>query len=174
MHAGMTPDRPQRRFPLPPLPLFLLQPLLRRIVRRIAAQNPGMFARLGPHRAAHFLIDPTDLPFLLLLRPDPQALEFRALPRHASPPHVARIAGSFLDLLTLMDGEQDGDALFFSRDLTVTGDTEAAVCLRNALDDVEQPIAESVADLFGPPGRAALGALRRAAARSRHSREATP
>ncbi|WP_287187043.1 ubiquinone anaerobic biosynthesis accessory factor UbiT [Rhodovulum sp.] len=147
----------------PPLPLFLLNPILKRIVHRIAVQNPDMFDRLGPHRHAYFLIDPVDIPFMLYLRPDPEALDFRAVGRRNPPPHAARISGKFLDLLTLMDTEQDGDALFFSRDLIVTGDTEAVVCLRNALDDVDDPIAESVADMFGPPGRAALNALRRAA-----------
>ncbi|MGC9419374.1 ubiquinone anaerobic biosynthesis accessory factor UbiT [Rhodovulum marinum] len=147
----------------PPLPLFLLNPILKRIVHRIAAQNPDMFDRLGPHRHAYFLIDPVDMPLMLYLRPDPEALDFRAVNRRALPPHVARISGKFLDLLTLMDTEQDGDALFFSRDLIVTGDTEAVVCLRNALDDVDEPIAESVADMFGAPGRGALNFLRRAA-----------
>lgn len=147
----------------PPLPVFLLNPILKRIVRRIAAENPDMFDRLGPHRHEHFLIDPVDLPLMLYLRPDPDALEFRAVTRRNPPPAVARISGSFLDLLTLMDTEQDGDALFFSRDLIVTGDTEAVVCLRNALDDVDDPIAESVADMFGAPGRGALTVLRRAA-----------
>lgn len=164
MEPAAPAPRPFARLPAPPLPLFLLQPLLKRIVTRIAAQNPGMFARLGPHRQARFLIDPVDMPFMLLLRPDPQAPEFRAIARRGSPPvHIAQISGRFLDLFTLMDADQDGDALFFSRALTVTGDTEAVVCLRNALDDVQTPIAESVADLFGPPGRAALGLLRRAA-----------
>ncbi|TCO72872.1 ubiquinone anaerobic biosynthesis accessory factor UbiT [Rhodovulum euryhalinum] len=147
----------------PPLPLFLLNPILKRIVTRIAAQNPDMFDRLGPHRHAYFLIDPVDIPFMLYLRPDPDALDFRAVGRRNLPPHAARISGKFLDLLTLMDTEQDGDALFFSRDLIVTGDTEAVVCLRNALDDVDEPIAESVAEMFGPPGRGALNVLRRAA-----------
>lgn len=157
---------------LPPPPLFLLKPLLARIVRKVAAQNPGMFARLGPHAHEHFLIDPVDMPFMLHLRPDPDALDFRAVGRRgAPPPHVARISGTFLNLFTLMDAEQDGDALFFSRDLIVTGDTEAVVCLRNALDDVDEPIAHTVAALFGPPGRLALEALRRAAATARRRTE---
>ncbi|MEX5726896.1 putative lipid carrier protein YhbT [Rhodovulum iodosum] len=177
MTSHITPPRPSRgvgALPFtPPLPLFLLQPVLNRIVRKIAAENPDMFARLGPHRHEHFLIDPTNMPFMLYLRPDPDALDFRAINRCTTPPpHVARISGSFLDLLTLMDAEQDGDALFFSRDLIVTGDTEAVVCLRNALDDVDEPIAESVADMFGPPGRAALNALRRAAENATKRKEA--
>ena len=155
-----------RSLPSPPLPLFLLQPLLGRVVRRVAAENPGMFNRLGEHRRAVYLIDPTNLPLRLLLRPDPDDLMFRAISNRGMPPHTARIAGTFLNLLRLMDTDEDGDALFFSRELDVTGNTEAVVCLRNALDDVDGSIAQRVADMFGPPGRGALAALRRAGERA--------
>ncbi|MCC5969729.1 MAG: SCP2 sterol-binding domain-containing protein [Pararhodobacter sp.] len=139
----------------------MVQPILSRVVRRIAAQHPSLFARLGPHQGTDFLIDPVDLPFALHLRPDPQALLFRAVPRDAAPQAGAVIRGRFLLLLELVDSEEDGDAAFFSRDLEVSGDTEAVVRLRNALDDVEGSIAEETAAMFGPPGRAILGHLRR-------------
>ena len=155
--SGMGPGR----F-LPPPPLFLLQPVLRRVVRRVADLHPSLFDRLGPHRSARFVIDAHGLPFVLLLVPDPDDLQFRAVARRAEPVSDARIAGGFFDLLGLVDGAEDGDALFFSRDLDITGNTEAVVCLRNALDDVEGSIAEDVAGLFGAPGRAVLAALRRA------------
>lgn len=157
--ASQPPDF--SRF-LPPPPLFVLQPLLGFVVRRVAQKHPALFDRLGPHRRTRFVIDPRGLPFALLLVPDPEALEFRAVARGREPVSDARIAGRFLDLLGLVDGAADGDALFFSRDLEISGDTEAVVCLRNALDDVEHSIAEDVAGLFGAPGRLALDMLRRA------------
>lgn len=138
-----------------------VQPLLSRVVRRIAARHPSLFARLGAHQRTDFLIDPVDLPFALHLRPDPQALIFRAVPRDGTPRAGAVIRGRFLLLLELMDSEADGDAAFFSRDLEVSGDTEAVVRLRNALDDVDGSIAEEAAAMFGPPGRAILARLRR-------------
>lgn len=139
-----------------------VQPILSRIVRRIAQRHPSLFARLGAHQGTDFLIDAVDLPFALHLRPDPGALIFRAVPRNAAPPAGAVIRGRFLLLLELVDSEEDGDAAFFSRDLEVSGDTEAVVRLRNALDDVEGSIAEETANMFGPPGRAVLARLRRA------------
>ena len=132
------------------------------LVRRIAATHPSLFARLGQHQKTDFVIDAVELPFVLHLKPDPQALVFRAVPRHAAGQAGATIRGKFMLLLELIDSEEDGDAAFFSRDLEVTGDTEAVVRLRNALDDVDGSIAEEVADLFGPPGRAVLARLRRA------------
>lgn len=165
----MTPttERPPRpaaptRRALARLACTLIQPILTRVVRTIAARHPTMFARLGPHQGTDFLIDPVDLPFALHLRPDPKALILRAVPRHDAPAVGAAIKGRFLLLLELVDSEQDGDAVFFSRDLEVTGDTEAVVRLRNALDDIDGSIAEDTAALFGAPGRAILARLRRA------------
>lgn len=138
-----------------------LQPVLRRVVRRIAANHPDMFARIAPYQKADFLIVAKELPFALHLRPDPDAPVMRAVPKSPLPPCDALIEGPFLLLLNLVDSESDGDAAFFSRDLTISGNTEAVVSLRNALDDVEGSIAQETADLFGPPGRAVLGLLRR-------------
>jgi len=143
-----------------PSPLSAIQPVLRHIINRIAADNPEMFGRLGPHYSALFVIDPVNLPFVLVLRPDPDDLLLVARSRKDIPGCDAKISGRFLDLLMLVDGDVDGDALFFARDLTITGNTEAVVCLRNALDDIEGSIAARVADMFGPPGRATLKALR--------------
>jgi predicted lipid carrier protein YhbT len=56
----------------------------------------------------------------------------------------------------MLDGQSDGDSLFFRRDLHVEGDTEAIVCLRNALDDLEGSLVDDVASFFGKAGRTAL------------------
>ena len=159
--ASPRPERPGARAAAR-LASAMVQPLLTRVVTRIAARHPSLFARLGPHQATDYIIDPTELPFALHLRPDPQALVLRAVPRDLAPQAGARICGRFLLLLELIDSEEDGDAAFFSRDLEVSGDTEAVVRLRNALDDVDGSIAEDTAAMFGAPGRAILARLRRA------------
>ena len=61
----------------------------------------------------------------------------------------------------MVDGHLDGDALFFSRELIVEGDTEAVVVLRNALDDLDGSIADDVAAFYGAPGQAALTKFRK-------------
>ncbi len=138
-----------------------LSPVLSRVVRRIALRHPEIFDRLGPHTQSDFVIVPRELPFALHLRPDPAAPVLRAVPGTDLPPHEARIEADFLLLLQLIDADSDGDAAFFSRDLTITGNTEAVVTLRNALDDVDGSIAAETADLFGRPGRAILNRLRK-------------
>lgn len=155
------------RIPLP-VPLPLVQPVLARLVRRVARGRPELFRRLGPHCEKSFLIDPVNLPFAFMLRPHPEKPSLRAHRRTASrTEHDARIAGSLLSLLEMIDGGLDGDALFFSRSLVVEGDVEAVVALRNALDDLEGSVADDLAGAFGPPGRLALALLRR---RRRHGR----
>lgn len=105
------------------------------------------------------MIDPINLPFILRLYPDPETPSLTAHRRQERLSGGAHIAGSFLTLLNMIDGKLDGDALFFSRDLVVEGDTEAIVCLRNALDDMEGSIVRDTASLFGAPGRAFLEIL---------------
>ena len=148
-----SPAATDRPWPLPLLrflPLPLLQPILTLIGTQVARSQPDVFTRLGPHALKSFVIDPTDLPFVLVLKPKPDAPSLSAWRRGDAPYSHACIAGSFLNLFDLIDGSLDGDALFFSRKLRVTGDTEAVVALRNALDDVDGGVVESITNAFGP------------------------
>ena len=163
--APAAPPFPLGHLPAGPLCL-LLRPVLDRVVHRIAARHPGLFSRVAPYENSDFVIRIDELPVALHLRPDPAAPLLRAVPRNRLPPHEARIEGRLLLLLELVDGETDGDAAFFSRELTISGNTEAVVSLRNALDDVDGSIAQETADLFGPPGRAILDHLRRRSGRA--------
>lgn len=154
---------------LPPLPLVPIQPVLAHIVTTIAKRHPGMFARLGNASKKRFLIDPRDLPFVLILEPDPDQPRLIAHNRGAEIAHDVYIAGSFMTLLRMIDSQTDSDALFFSRDLTVTGNSEAVVALRNALDDMDETLANDVAAAFGPlarPMRIVLDAANRFAGRN--------
>jgi len=148
---------------LAPVPLALLQPIFNRIANHVAHSRPELFNRLGAHAGKRFLIDPTDLPFVLVLTPLREKPVLTAHRRQERPAHAAAIAGKFFNLLDMIDGTLDGDALFFSRDLQVSGDTEAVVALRNALDDFEGSALDSVVASFGPlsrPAGAALSAVR--------------
>lgn len=172
----LAPPRPSRASPplksllahvpsllLTPVPLALLQPVFTRIATHVAEARPELFARLGPHAGKRFLIDPTDLPFVLVLIPQTERPNLTAYRRHERPAHEAGIAGTFFNLLDMIDGALDGDALFFSRDLQVSGDTEAVVALRNALDDFEGSALDSVVASFGPlagPAGIALSLVR--------------
>lgn len=160
-HPGKFRNLP--RVALSPLPLFMLQPILQQIVSRVVRHHPELFARLGEAAGKRFLIDPVNLPFVLFLRLDPGRPVLRAHRRGQCPAHDGRVAGSFLTLLDLVDGNTDSDALFFNRELRVEGDTAAVVALRNALDDTEGKLADDVVAGFGPlaaPAAKALAVLR--------------
>jgi predicted lipid carrier protein YhbT len=107
-----------------------------------------------------YAIDVVELPFILLLRPDPLEPKLSAHRRSEHFYWDARISGPFSDLFRIIDGRGDSDAMFFSGSVGVTGDTEAAVCLRNALDDLEGSIVDDLLKLSGPfflPAQKLLG-----------------
>ncbi len=143
-----------------PLPLMPLNLMLSRLTRRLSAAHPSMLRRLHHHAACRFLIDPLDLPWVLLLHPADATMT--AHPRARLPAHDARIAGPLSAFLAMMHGAEDGDALFFSRDLTVEGDTAGVVALRNAIDDAELDLTDELAALAGPLAPSLRRVLRRA------------
>lgn len=144
---------------LPPPPLFILQPILKRIVLKVAQRCPEMFARLGDNCAKRYLIDPTNLPFMLLLQPSAEHPELTAIRRGKTIENDVHISATFLTLLTMIDGRSDGDALFFNRDLHIEGDIEAVVALRNALDDMDATLVDEVITTFGPLSRPLRGII---------------
>jgi len=135
------------------LPMRPLSFLFGHAARGMAGRHTESFARLGSHADKRFLIDPTDLEITFLVRPrlaDPKVDIFR---RSSTPDWDARIAGPLAALLGMIHGAFDGDALFFSRDVVIEGDTEAALALRNALDDAEVDLIDEMVRSLGVPGR---------------------
>ena len=157
-----------------PLPPALLQPFLAFGLRAIGRRHPGLFGRLAGIRARTFLIDPVDLPFVLVLETDPGRPALTALGEEAAKTAEApaTIRGPLMSLIDLLEGRLDGDALFFSRDLAIEGDTEAVVALRNAIDDAEIDVLADVLSVLGPlAGPARLAAEIGAGVVSRAARD---
>ncbi|WP_245330584.1 SCP2 sterol-binding domain-containing protein [Bradyrhizobium sp. AS23.2] len=135
-----------------PLPLLPLQLVLGGFLARILKRNPGLLDRLGDHRRARFGIRPVDLPFAFIVEAAPPRLSaVRELP----PGLDAYVSASLANLLALVEGRVDGDALMFSRALTIEGDIEAVLALRNAIDDAQLDLAAELALLLGPLGEPA-------------------
>lgn len=152
-------------------PLPLLNLILTRVIKKITHKRPLIFARLQGHHHKLFVISITNLALHLVLKPNPSSPRLRAYRNTDKIIHDARIAGTFLTLLGMVDGKYDGDALFFTRDLQVSGDTEAIVCLRNALDDMEGSVAEDTAECFGALGFHLLNIIRGISTFDDHSKE---
>jgi len=130
------------------MPLAPLSLSLTAYSRKIAKSHPGLFRRLGDYGYTRFVLDPTDLPFVLCLEPNGGIPN--VIVTHGRGEGTARIAGPMAALLGLVHGTFDGDALFFSRDLVVEGDTAAALALRNAVDNAELDLSKELARISGP------------------------
>lgn len=119
------------------MPTLPLEVLCGRLAANAMAARPSFAARLGDYAGFTFAIDPVDCPFgfLIVLRSGGPSLRLVRDLKGAR--YAARIAAPLVMLLGMLDGTYDGDALFFSRDLVIEGDTEAVLALRNALDDAE-------------------------------------
>ncbi|TIO04336.1 SCP2 sterol-binding domain-containing protein [Mesorhizobium sp.] len=139
-----------------------LGPLLTLSLRSLAGRQPRLFERLGEHRSACYFIDPIDLAFAFTVIPDGERSVVRVVRKSETATSSVVIRGPLLTLLSLLDGTLDGDALFFSRVISISGRTEAVLALRNTVEDAElRP-----ADLLGLRGALAglvdtgiLGAL---------------
>lgn len=150
------------------LPLMPLELMAHHLIATAIAGRPSIATRLADHAGTTFAIDPIDCPFAFLITLDGGRAHIRLVRDLAGSAYGTRIAAPLLVLLGLLDGTYDGDALFFSRDLVIEGDTEAALALRNAIENAELDPA-SVVGVHGamraPFNRVAgllLGGLRRA------------
>lgn len=146
-----------------PVPLPVINYFMRRAVAKITQKNPAIFNRLRGHQHKTFLIEITNLTFDLILQPNQIKPYLRAQRKKNDVQVDAKISGSFLTLLGMIDGRVDGDALFFTRELQISGDIEAIVRLRNALDDIDGSVADEVASYFGLFGLHFLAVARKVA-----------
>ncbi len=147
--------------PLHMIPIPLIERICRLMFGRIAKAHPGLFERLDEHRQKRFAFLPTDLPLAFVVVPGRQEISVLRKPVEIEADAVTE-APLFL-LLALMEGRCDADALFFSRDLSVTGDMEAMLAMRNALDasniDLQKDLAK-LAGPFAPIARKVIGEIR--------------
>lgn len=136
-------------------------PVLDRMLRTLAHKHRRAFQAMAEMRPAGVLIDPVDQPvaFLLSVGPEPR---LRVAPRDVEAD--AAIRGPLINLMDLLEGRIDGDALFFRRTLSIEGDTALVVGLRNALDGEDIDLVADLAGIAGP-FRHAVPRLRREAAR---------
>ncbi|WP_117195213.1 ubiquinone anaerobic biosynthesis accessory factor UbiT [Rhizobium terrae] len=152
-------------FPLNYMPLPAIERATGMLFRRVLKKHPDLFERLGEHKTKRFAFLPSDLPLAFTV--EPAALSIRVTRKPAIPSPVdASVEGPLFLLLSLLEGRCDADALFFSRDLSVTGDMEAMLAMRNALDGADIDLPRDLSTLAGPLapffGRVAQDIRRRA------------
>lgn len=128
------------------------------LMRRMRTLHPRLFKNLERLDKAVVWIEPSDIPhrFLLTLGADNVSLSVAG---KAVVPHDAGIRGKLATLLNMLEGRIDGDKLFFSRDIEISGDTSVIVALRNTMDREEIDLLSDAMSLFGPFARPARAAL---------------
>lgn len=131
-----------------PLPGAALAPLLDLGMTILNRRHPDLFARLESLGPRSLLVCPSDLPhrFHLAFGEGKAKLTLAQAEDTAD----ATVKGSLMDLIALLEGRVDGDQLFFSRALVVSGDTEVVVALRNALDGAEISLIDDLLSPLGP------------------------
>lgn len=145
--------------PLAYMPLAAIERATGLLFQRLLKEHPDLFERLGEYKAKRFAFLPSDLPLAFIVEPARPSIRVMRKPATQDLAD-ASVEGPLFLLLALLEGRCDADALFFSRDLSVTGDMEAMLAMRNALDgaDIDLPrdlsrLAGPLAPLFGKMGR---------------------
>jgi predicted lipid carrier protein YhbT len=134
------------------LPPPLIAGALRRMTRALPRRHPKLAERLAELKGKRLLIAPQELPYAFLLDFPGGRLAIALLDAGQAPPTDAQMRGPLRLFYDLVRGGRDGDALFFSRELAVTGDMAAAVMLRNAMDGAGVDLFADFLDLPGPLG----------------------
>ena len=130
------------------VPLVVMQRVVDTVFQRALQQHPDVFDRLGSQAGKRFRFTPADLDLSFVIHPASRRIVTYRKDR--TPPVAASVSGPLLTLLALLEGRLDGDAAFFSRSLTVNGDMEAMLALRNALDDCGFDLPTDLSGLAGP------------------------
>ena len=114
-------------------PVALVERVGQLAFTRVIGRHPRLLDRLGDYADSVFAFAPSDIPF-----------EFAVIPREGTVKAVrsgrqrafdVKLSGPIVLLLALAEGRVDGDAEFFGRQITVEGDMEAMLALRNALEN---------------------------------------
>jgi predicted lipid carrier protein YhbT len=132
------------------VPGLLLARLLARLTQLMRRRHPRLVENFGRLDPATVHIEPTDVPHRFALEFGAGRMNVRVLTAGAAAPPDATIRGSLAALIALLEGRADSDAMFFSRDIEITGSTAVSVAVRNTLDREEIVLRDEIAALFGP------------------------
>ena len=140
---------PLARVALRVIPESVLNRLMYLLIHRMQKIHPGLFQNLARLDAATVCIDPSDLPHRFILKFGHGPASLRTSGR-AGCSCDAIVKGKLESLLNLLEGRIDSDMMFFSREITITGDTSVVVALRNTLDREEIQLLDDISAMCGP------------------------
>ncbi len=113
----------------------LIQQSINNLTKSFLKLHPNVIQRMSEFTPAIIILNPIDLPFSFLVEFTKYNLSILIVDDDKYLGHdITKISASLTFFLNMLEGERDGDALFFSRQLTVEGDTTIIVALRNILE----------------------------------------
>jgi len=139
------------------IPRQIIHHIVDRVWSRMEYRHTKLIKNLGLLNDAVIHLDPTDIPYIFKLSVGSD-VSFSILNENTENPD-ALISGKLEYLVNMLEGREDGDALFFSRDIQIEGDTETIVGLRNTLDREEIDLFTEIFSLLGPFARQANATL---------------
>jgi len=133
---------------LPKLPQFTLPPVVASIVSRLPPQPPAFVLTraldlgVGPVVPREAVGPLVGRRFALIVRDLGLAVHFESTPadfRASEAPYAPEltIAASLRDFIALALREEDPDTLFFARRLSIEGDTDLGLTVKNLLDGID-------------------------------------
>ncbi len=134
------------------LPPALLQPFCNVALEAVRRAHPAMFSRMGRHEGAWFTLLPQDTDVAFSLHASDFSPRLVVQHRDVPPafPPAAMIEAPLDNLMAMLSGTADGDALFFGGKLRITGSMEAVIALRNAMDAAAIDLRGDLEGLLGP------------------------
>jgi predicted lipid carrier protein YhbT len=134
------------------MPASMLQRMIDNLMRGMRREHPRLFQNLERLNAARLRIEPADLPhrFILAFGGGETSL---TVANSDDSLCTAGLTGKLDALLNLLEGRIDGDMLFFSRDIEITGNTSVVVALRNTIDREEINLLDDITAPLGPFAR---------------------
>nr|WP_242468656.1 SCP2 sterol-binding domain-containing protein [Rhodovibrio salinarum] len=135
--------------------------MLQRLADRLSRSHPDVLDRLSDVGTARLLLVATDLPWsaLITFTADGAEVTLSRTDAESAPEAEATVTGPVERLVACAQGGGDGDAMFFAREIQVTGNSDVLVALRNALDGAELDVGQEFAALAGPLQRPATDAI---------------
>ena len=115
-------------------PKWLVKFVVIRGVASLRKRHPDLMTRLSPTYGREIYAYFTDLKYGVLLNIGEENTQVKVGEKQN--PNLS-LKGKFFDLISIIEGKVDGDALFFSRKIEVEGDTETLIIIRNAFDSAD-------------------------------------
>lgn len=140
------------------LPQPVVGALVRRLTRTLPRKQPTLARRLSELDGKRLLIVPDELTYAFLISFPSGEVRIELVDPAEAPETEAQMRGPLRLFYDLVRGGRDGDALFFSRELSVNGDMAVAVTLRNAMDGAGVDLFSEFLQMPGPLGPVLRGA----------------